>query len=285
MIYSPSLIEEADLLNPGPTRHVRMTAKAEELVLAGMLQPSQLVQQLQVTDVTRPHLEASQFIYQLIQMMMATNDPMTGQATQGKKTLGEVNQMMFGSSKRLSLSFRLNELMGWQPLVARAVSNRQQFTSMDTWIRIVGDLMAQNPGAAQRILVKPWDLQGNFDYQQRSALLPPDPGRQAMIWTQLLMGLGKFPQILAPGPDGRMLDIRKIFNEAVRTMGIRNIDQFYTNAPPPMPGMVPGGPGGPGPGGQVPVQVMPDDQVAQGIQRGDYAPINPRLPGMPGMTP
>jgi hypothetical protein len=130
-------------------------------------------------------------------------------------------------------------------------------------------------------------LQGNFDYVQRSAMLPPDPARQAMVWTQLLMGLGKFPQILAPGPDGKMLDVRKIFNEAVRTMGIRNIDQFYTQAPPMMPGMQPGmgGPPGPGQPGQVPVQVMPDEKVAQGVQRGDYAPIEPRLPGMAGMTP
>jgi hypothetical protein len=282
MVYSPALIEESDLLNPGPTRHIRMTTKAEELVLAGMLQPSQLIQQLQVGDVTRPHMEASQFIYQMIQLMMATNDPMTGQNTsQTRKTLGEVNQMMFGSSKRISLSFRLNELMGWQPMVLRAVANRQQFSSIEQFLRIAGDAAMSNPAGMQRLLVKPADLVGNFDYIARSALLPPDPGRQAMIWTQLLMGIGRFPQILAPGPDGKMLDVRKIFNEAVRTMGIRNIDQFYTQAPPPPPmGMPPGAPGQP-----MPVHVMPDQQVQDGVQRGDLQPLNPRLPGMPGMTP
>jgi hypothetical protein len=258
-----------------------MTPKAEELVLAGMLQPSALIQQLAVSDVTKPHLEGAQFIYQMIQLMMATNDPMTGQATSSKKTLGEINQMMFGSSKRLSLAFRLNELMGWQPMVKRAIFNRQQFSDLEQYIHIAGAAAMRN-GAAQRLLVRPGDLLGNFDYVPRSALLPPDPGRQAMIWTQLLMGLGKFPMIMQPGPDGKMLDVRKIFDEAVRTMGIRNIEEFYMPAPMMQPGMQPGMPGQPGP--QMPVQVMPDQQVREQAQQGNITPL-PQLPGMPGMTP
>ncbi len=285
LIYSPALIEESDLLNPGPVRHVRISPKGEELLLAGLLQPSQLVQQLQITDVTKPHLEAFKFIYEMCQLMMATNDPMTGAPTQNKKTLGEVNQMMFGAGKRISLSFRLNELMGWQPQVLRAISNRQQFTSTEQYMRILGGAGSQTPGAIQRLLVKPWDLQGNFDYICRSAMLPPDPGRQAMVWVQLMLGLSKFPQIMAPGPDGKMLDMRRIFNEIARCMGIRNIGEFYTMAP--MPGMMPGMPGMPPgtPPGQMPVQVMPDHEVANGVQRGDLTPVPGRLPGIPGMTP
>ena len=140
-------------------------------------------------------------------------------------------------------------------------------------MRIVGDAAADDVQATQRIMIRPWDLQGNFDYVPRSATLPPDPSRQAMVWVQLMLGLGKFPQIMAPGADGKMLDVRKIFNEIARNMGIRNISQFYTQAPPMM------GMGMPG------VQVMPDEQVANGVQRGDLAPIPGRMPGVRGMTP
>jgi len=273
LIYAPSLIEEADLLNPGPARHVRLSMKGEELLLSGFLKPDQFVQQLAVADVTRPHLEAFKFMYEMVQLMMATNDPMTGQPTQNKKTLGEVNQMLLGSGKRISLAFRLYEAMGWKSLVERAVSNRQQFSQLEQYFRITGDSILEDPTLAQRLLIKPWDIQGNFDYIARSAILPADPARQAMVWTQLILGIGKFPQILAPGPDGKMLDIRKIFNETARNMGIRNISQFYTDAPP-MPPMQGGG-----------MQVMPDEAVQKGVQRGDLAPIEPRLPGIPGMTP
>ena len=273
LVYAPSLIEESDLLNPGPARHVRLSAKGEEMLLNGMMQPGQFVQQLQVGDVTHPHLSAFQFMYEMVQLMMATNDPNSGSPTKEKKTLGEVNQMMMGSGKRIALSFRLYEAMGWQPLILRAMSNRQQFTSLEQFMRITGDAAADDVQATKRVLVRPWDLQGNFDYIPRSATLPPDPSRQAMVWVQLMLGIGKFPQILQPGPDGRMLDVRKIFNEIARNMGIRNISQFYSEAPvmPPM--------------GQNPMQVMPDEQVANGVQKGDLAPIPGRLPGIAGMTP
>jgi len=273
LIYAPSLIEESDLLNPGPARHVRLSTKGEEMLLSGILQPSQFVQQLQVGDVTHPHLAAFQFMYEMVQLMMATNDPSTGQPTQNKKTLGEVNQMMMGSGKRIALSFRLYEAMGWHPMILRAISNRQQFTSLEQFMRISGDSAAEDIQATKRVMVRPWDLQGNYDYIPRSATLPPDPSRQAMVWVQLMLGLGKFPQIMAPGPDGKALDVRKIFNEVARNMGVRNISQFYTQAPqmPPM--------------GAPPMQVMPDHQIANGVQRGDLAAIPGRLPGVSGMTP
>jgi hypothetical protein len=273
LVYAPSLIEESDLLNPGPARHVRLSTKGEELLLNGLMQPGQFVQQLQVGDVTHPHLSAFQFMYEMVQLMMATNDPATGQPTKEKKTLGEVNQMMMGSGKRIAMSFRLYEAMGWQPMILRAISNRQQFTSLEQYMRIIGDAAADDIQATQRLLIRPWDLQGNYDYVPRSATLPPDPSRQAMVWVQLMLGLGKFPQILQPGPDGKMLDVRKIFNEVARNMGVRNISQFYTQAPqmPPM--------------GAPPMQVMGDEQVANGVQRGDLAPIPGRMPGIRGMTP
>ena len=272
LIYPPSLIEEGDLLNPGPARHIRLSQRGEELLLQGFLQPGQYVQQLQVADMTQPHLNAFQLMYQMTQLMMATNDPTTGQPTANKKTLGEVNQMMLGSGRRLSLTFRLYEAMGWEPLVNRSIANRQQFTEIERYFRILGDQMA-TPGA-QRLLVKPWDIRGNFDYIPRSTMLPPDPSRQAMVWTQIMLGLGKFPQLLAPGPDGKVLDVRKIFNETVRNMGIRNIEQFYMAAPMLPPGMPLGN-----------VQVRPDGEVADAAQRGNLAPLAPRMPGTPGMTP
>ena len=42
-VYPPSLIEEDDLFNPGPARHIRMTQEAEELIQRGLLSPNQLL--------------------------------------------------------------------------------------------------------------------------------------------------------------------------------------------------------------------------------------------------
>jgi hypothetical protein len=262
LIYAPSLIEEDDLLNGGPVRHIRLSQRGEELLMSGNLTPAQLVQQLQVADVTRPHLDAFKLMYDMVQLMMATNDPMTGQATQGKKTLGEINQMMSGSSRRMALSFAIYEAMGFKPLLIRSISNRQQFSTLEQFFRLVGQPLANN-----RISVSPWSLQGNIDYVPRSDILPPDPARTAMVWTQLMLGMGKFPQVMMPGPDGKQLDVRAIFNEVARNLGVKNVDQFYTQGQPMQP----------------PVQVMPDSAIQQGVQQGNMIPA--QMPGMPGMTP
>jgi hypothetical protein len=269
LIYCPTLIEEDDLLNGGPVRHIRLSQKGEELAMAGV-DPKLFVQQLLVADVTKPHLDAFRLMYEMVQLMMATNDPMTGQATQERKTLGEVNQMLTGSSRRMALSFAIYETMGFKPLIVRAIANRQQFSTLEQFFRLVGQ-----PTPGTRMLISPWDLQGNFDYVPRSDILPPDPARTAMVWSQIMLGLGKFPQITAPGPDGKVLDLRAIFNEVAKNLGVKNVEQFYTQAPTPPP--VPGMPGAPG------AQVMPDETIQKGVLEGNMIPA--RMPGIPGMTP
>jgi hypothetical protein len=269
LIYCPTLIEEDDLLNGGPVRHIRLSQKGEELAMAGV-DPKLFVQQLLVADVTKPHLDAFRLMYEMVQLMMATNDPMTGQATQERKTLGEVNQMLTGSSRRMALSFAIYETMGFKPLIVRAIANRQQFSTLEQFFRLVGQ-----PTPGTRMLISPWDLQGNFDYVPRSDILPPDPARTAMVWSQIMLGLGKFPQITAPGPDGKVLDLRAIFNEVAKNLGVKNVEQFYTQAPTPPP--VPGMPGAPG------AQVMPDEAIQKGVLEGNMIPA--RMPGIPGMTP
>lgn len=272
LVYAPSLIEEDDLLNPGPARHVRLSAKGEEYLMAGMLQnPSQAITQLAVTDTTGSHLNAFQLIFNMVQRMTGVNDTTMAMPTAEKKTLGEVSQTVQNAMGRAATQYRLHEVMAFQHLVMRSISNRQQFTTLEQYYQLVGDALLENPGVAQA-LVNPLNIQGNFNYAVRSDLAGPDPARNAMVWVQLVMGMAKFPQAFAPGPDGKVLDFRAIFNEVARNMGIKNISQFYTQ----MPMMPPQN-----------VNVMPDEQVANGVQQGNLVPMGPepRLPGMPGMTP
>jgi hypothetical protein len=274
LVYGPSFVEEEDILNPGPARHIRMTQRGEEMVEMGA-DASRFIHQLQLGDVTAPHLQASQFLWEMVQKMFATSDPEMGTPTNEKKTLGEIQNIISGSGKRIALAYRLYEMMAFQPLILRAVANRQQFTSLEQYFRIVGDyaqeVFAQNNG---RMLVTPWDIQGNFDYAPRSSIMPPDPAKSAIAWSQIMFGLAKFPQVWMPGPDGKVLDPRLIFNEIARNMGIKHIQQFYRQMMP-MEGMMgqPGMPGQPGQPGQphppMNVQVMPDHQVQQEHQKGN----------------
>jgi hypothetical protein len=266
LIYGPSYVEEEDILNPGPARHIRLSQKGEELLEMGM-NPQFFVHQLQVGDVTTPHLQASQYLWEMVSRMFATEDPAMGHPTEEKKTLGEIQNVISGSSKRITVAYRLYEMMAFQSLVYRAIANRQQFTNMERYFRIVGQMALE---MAPQTLITPWDIQGNFDYVPRSNIMPPDPAKSAIAWSQILFGLGKFPQMWMPGPDGKVLDPRLIFNEIARNMGIKHINQFYRSLSPVE---MMGGMGGPGmvipPQGPTDVKVMPDDQVHQEVQKGN----------------
>ena len=61
---------------------------------------------------------------------------------------------------------------------------------------------------------------------------------------------GQLPQLQQPGPDGKMLDFRMIFNAIAEKSGIPNIDDYY-----------------------MAVDVQPDAVVQQQAQAGNLVPI------------
>lgn len=252
LIYSPTWIEEADILNPGPARHIRLTDAGEKLVRDGRLTLQQMVFQLQISDVTRTHLQDLEVIYQFVQRMMGTNETQMGVQTRDKRTLGEVERMMFSAGLRMGTTARVLDSLAVLPTVERHLQNRQQFTSLDQFIRIAGELVTET-GALQQVQINRQRLQGNYDYMPITGAIPPDPARFAEVWTKILIAIGRFPVLLQPGPDGKALDIRKVFNEAARTSGARNINDMYTQV-------------------TQPVQVQEDEEVLKQLQRGNIVP-------------
>lgn len=257
MIFSTALIEETDITNPGPARHVRLTPLGEEMIMSGGYSINQFVHQLPVQDVTAPHLEAVGSLFQLAQRMSAANDPQMGMPTPDKRTLGEINVITASSSQRLTIVARLIDAMAISPLSKRSISNRQQFTSMQQFFRISGEDSALEQ--SQHVLGDRSKIQGNFDYVPTNGILPPDPVRQAQTWMQVAESLARFvPMMMQMGiqpQDGMMPDINAVLKEGYKAMGARNIDRFFV----PMGG---------------PPQVMGDEQVEQGVQDGNLVPMD-----------
>src|SRR5262249_31290385 len=115
LVYAPSLIEESDLLNPGPARHIRLTAKAEKLLVEGQLPIQSLLFQVPYADVTRQHLQTVNALFDMAQRLAATSDPQMSQTTDDQRTLGEVQQVIAGSTQRLAITARLLDAQALQP--------------------------------------------------------------------------------------------------------------------------------------------------------------------------
>jgi len=103
------------------------------------------------------------------------------------------------------------------------------------------------------------DIQGDFDYEPISGIAPGDPGRDAMVWQNILAGAGQIPQLQQPGPDGTMLDFREVFKTIAEKQGATDIDKYFME-----------------------VNVQPDEQVAAGAESGELAPVGGQAPPQMG---
>jgi hypothetical protein len=276
LVIAPSMVEMGDVLNPRPARHIRLSQAGEERVIAGA-DPLNFLRQLVVQDFTSAHSEIAMALFDFMQRLAGSNDTSMGAPTQEKKTLGEIQSLMASSSQRLAMLARVIDSTCLAQLASRAVQNRQQFTSMEMYVRIAGDaakmeeLMGegatpdqQSAAALGRLLVSKSDLIGQFDYIPQTGVIPADPARQAELWIRMLDTASQNPLLQQPGADGRMIDFRKVFDEAIRQSGIRNVEDFYqmVQQPPMAPPDAMAG--------AAPPQVVPDEQFRQQVQAGNY---------------
>jgi hypothetical protein len=249
-VYSPQFIEEGDLEFGGPGEHVRMTQEAVDMMLGGEIQDiRQFLFQMPVQDVTgASYMNAIQYTYQMAQVLSGANDPLSGIQLPTQRSATEVGTITAQATQRMAITARLMDENAIEELVRQSMHNRQQFTSIGRYYEIVGR-MAEDLGI-DSIFADLEAIQGDFKYRPISGILPEDPSRSAMNWTNLMGAAGQLPQLQQPGPDGRMLDFRSIFNTIAEKSGISNIDDYYMD-----------------------VQVMPDEQVQQQAQAGNLVPV------------
>lgn len=280
LLYSPALIEEEDLLNPTPGGHVRLTPRAEQLLMSGQITPNQLYGSIIQTDTTESHLRDMNVTTDMIQRITASNDTAQGVPLPDKRTLGEVQAVLTAASQRIAMTARNRDAQAIKKLAKRAISNRQQLTTLEQWMRIPGDLaqelersavndhrIAMNGGIVQ-VLVSREDLWGQFDYVSTVGSQMGDPQKNPQTWMQIMQAVAGVPSLIDPNmsPDGRTIDMREIFNEGARALGVRDISRFYKDVRALMmqkmqerAAMAPAN-----------VSVVTDEQYQRGIEAGDY---------------
>jgi hypothetical protein len=260
--YSPRFVEETDLEYGGPGENIRLTNDAVEAMLSGEITDiKQFLFQVPMQDVTEaPYTNMTQYMYQMAQMLTGANNPLSGIQLPTERSATEINTIMAKATDRIAISTRLMDENAIEPTVKRWMSNRQQLTRIERYYRILGE-KARELGI-DNIFAGLAELQGDFDYKVISGILPEDSARSPMTFINLLQTGGQIPQLQQPGPDGRQLDFRRIFEEIARRSGVENIDQFYMD-----------------------VQVVPDEQAMMGAQAGNLVPVDGSLPQGQNMLP
>tara|TARA_B100001093_G_scaffold515792_1_gene592999 strand:+ start:3864 stop:5777 length:1914 start_codon:yes stop_codon:yes gene_type:complete len=215
IFVDPTQIAIGDLIDRNPHGIVRTMPGAK---------PGEGVFISQVPDVTRGHWNDIEAMSQLKQRLSAASDAQQGMPTAegGVRTATEIQRLTQLGSQRLGTLSRVISSTSVRPMVRMMVSNVQDFFASEGSIRL-----SENDSAAPvadmvqdgylDFNIK--DIQGDIDYLVVDGTLPLEPTRNAETWINML-------KILNETGMAMEYNSGKVVEEAIRAMGVSDLDQF-----------------------------------------------------------
>ena len=258
MIFAdPTQVSIPDLINRNPWGIIR--------TLPGT-KPGDGVFIAQVPDVTRGHISDIAAMSELKQRVSAASDAQQGMPTSdGIRTATEIQRLTQLGSQRLGVLSRIMSATTVRPLVNMMVQNIQDSLAYEGSIKIEDQ---QVPNPLQDMVADGYldfdvqALQGDIDYLIIDGTLPVEPTRSAETWMNML-------QVMAQTGLQMEFDMSAIAQEAIRAMGITDLDRFRHN---PDQGMAPNQ--------QIAMlekmrgaSVQPEEQVSREVERGNLVPM------------
>lgn len=259
MFVDPTQVMISDLIDRNPWGVVRTLPGAE----AG-----KGVFIANVPDVTRGHWNDISAMSDLKQRVSAASDAQQGMPTTDVRTATEIARLTQLGSQRLGVLSRVISATSIRPMVRMMVANIQDALSFDGSIRIDQDKMPSQLADMVKdgyIDFKAGDLQGEIDYLVIDGTLPMEPTRNAETWMQMM-------QIMSNTGLNMEYKMGKIAEEAIRSLGISDLDQFRISDEERMQG--------PTPSQQLAMMekargasVQPNEQVQREVEKGNLIPF------------
>mgnify|MGYP001157528132 FL=1 len=215
IFVDPTQIAIGDLIDRNPHGLVRTMPGSK---------PGEGVFVAQVPDVTRGHWNDINQMSQLKQRLSAASDAQQGMPTAegGVRTATEIQRLTQLGSQRLGVLSRVISATSVRPMVRMMTSNVQDFFASEGSIRLGSDDAAApiaNMVQDGYLDFNISDIQGEIDYLVVDGTLPLEPTRNAETWINMLKVLND---------TGMAMEYNggKVVEEAIRSMGIADLDQF-----------------------------------------------------------
>jgi len=256
IFVDPTAVSVPDLIDRNPWGLVR--------TLPGT-KPGDGVFIAEIPDVTRGHWNDIGAMSDLKQRVSAASDAQQGMPTaDGIRSATEIQRLTQLGSQRLGVISRIMSSTTIRPLVRMMVGNLQDALDYEGSLRVMG---TDSPGDLTSMIKDDYIdfdismLQGEVDYLIVDGTLPIEPTRSAETWMNML-------QVMNQTGLNMEYNVGKIAEEAIRSMGISDLDQFKISEKQAAEGMSPS---------QQQMQmermrgasVMPQDQMQQEIQKGN----------------
>lgn len=217
--------------------------------------------QIPIQDITQQNFTDMQLMQNLGEKVLGINDQIMGAlGSGGRKTATEVRTSTGFGVNRLKTITEYLSSTAFSSHSQKLVMNSQQFYTAPKKYRIVGDLAME--AGANFLMVDPTMIAGFYDFVPVDGVLPVDRMAQANLWKEILMNVGRVPQI------AMQYDLGRIFAWMATVAGLRNINKFKVQV------MARGAPAPPGhtaiglpqlaPPGQVPATAPQDTGLVNG---------------------
>lgn len=225
-----------------------------------------------IPDVTRGHWNDIEAMSVLKQRLSAASDAQQGMPTaDGIRTATEIQRLTQLGSQRLGVLARIISATSVRPMVRMMVSNIQDFFSTGGSIRINDNDSASRLADMVQDGYLDFDqslIQGDIDYLVVDGTLPLEPTRNAETWINMLKILNETGMAMEYN-SGRIVE------EAIRSMGVSDLDQFkYSKEQQAQ---------GPTPSQQMMLMekmrgasVQPQEDIEREVQRGNLVPMKGR---------
>lgn len=226
-LADPTKIVMKDFENSEPGGFIRLKPEAYGQDI------NSFFKQIPINDITQNNFTDLQYVQNMGEKVLGVNDQIMGAlGGSGRKTATEVRTSTGFGVNRLKTITEYLSATAFAPHSQKLVMNSQQFYTAPQKFRIVGTL-AQEAGV-KFLQVDPSQIAGFFDFVPVDGVLPVDRMAQANLWKEILMNVGRVPQI------AMQYDLGRIFAWMATVAGLKNINQFKVQVLPPGAGQPPG---------------------------------------------
>jgi len=251
IVVDPSLINIHDVNDNRPGKVIRIMKKgwgANNIRNNGIFQ-------LDVKDATQQNVSEAQFLMEQAKLATSTMDQLSGTLAPrtSRVSASEAQSTRQSGLSRLERPAQLISMQFMQPIARMFASNVQQFMSEETFVKATGELrdrLEADFGISprrERVKVSPLDLVINYDVTAHDGAIPGSEDTQTLV--------DMFQTISQNETLAGQFDMVRMFKAIARQAGVKNVDDFQRRAQQQQP------------------TVLPDEQVAREVERGNFEPL------------
>lgn len=187
---------------------------------------TEVLKQLQVTDVTANHVSDVDVLNRLVQVVTGINENALGQYSTGRRSATEARNVSAGAAARLKMHAQLAWESGIQPLGVKFLANLRQWRTKEVYDHIVGDTSLEYPFETT-VLTDPMAIACGYDFAPLDTTLPSEKANTARLLTELWTSFFTLPPEMQQHYN---LDPRKLLSYIAQLYGIKNLSDFSFSA-------------------------------------------------------